>query len=127
MKKINISHVNNEHNYWLRSLNFYKTEVSILKGILTEIARKNTGAEVMKTVEHFENQFKIQTDNIDRLSHTIHVNIDRISTQAQQSNAGYIDAGLLTEHNALSGKFESEVRVITDTISSFRKFASEWM
>ena len=50
-----------------------------------------------------------------------------ISKQAQQSNAGYIDAALLTEHNALSDKFENEVRVITDTISSFRKFAGQWM
>ena len=127
MKKANITHVNNEHSYWLRSLNFYKTEISILKGILTEIATKNTGAEVMKEVEHFENQFSIQIDNIDQLSHSIHANLSNISIQAQQSNAGYIDAALVAEHTALNEKYESQVRIITEIISSFRKFAGEWM
>ena len=127
MKKINITHVNNEHNYWLRSLNFYKTEISILKGILTEIAGKNSGAEVMKEVEHFENQFKIQIENIDKLSHNIHANLEKISKQSQQSNAGYIDADLLSSHTALGDNFENEVRVVSDLISSFRKFAGQWM
>ena len=127
MKKVNIAHVNNEHSYWLRSLNFYKTEISILKGILTEIAKKNTGTDVMKNVEHFENQFKVQTDNIDRLSHNIHANLDRISSQAHDSNAGYIDAALLSEHTSLSDKFENEVHILTDMIKSFRTFAGEWM
>ena len=127
MKKANVTHVNNEHSYWLRSLNFYKTEISILRGILTEIASKNTGAEAMKEVEHFENQFNIQTDNINQLSHSIHANLSNISKQAQQSNAGYIDAALVTEHAALNEKYENEVRVVTEVITSFRKFAGEWM
>ena len=127
MKKVNITHVNNEHGYWLRSLNFYKTEISILRGILTEIASKNTGSETMKEVDHFENQFKIQSENIDRLSHNIHANLSKMSAQAQQSNASYIDASLLTEHTALGDKYENEVRTITDIIISFRKFAGEWM
>ena len=127
MKKTNIAHVSNEHSYWLRSLNFYKTEISILKGILTEIAGKNSGTDVMKEVDHFENQFNIQIINIDRLSHNIHVVLNKISEATQQSNAGYIDTALAEEHQALQDKYESEVRVITDIINSFRKFASNWM
>jgi len=127
MKKINISHVSNEHNYWLRSLNFYKTEISILKGRLTEIAGKNTGSDVMKEVEHFENQFKIQNDNIDRLSHDIHVNIDAISKQAQTQSAGYIDEALQTTHTELGKRFEGEEKLIHDMIRTFRKFAEQWM
>lgn len=127
MKKVNISHVSNQHNYWLRSLNFYKTEISILKGILTEIAGKNSGTDVLKEVEHFENQFKIQNMNIDRLSHDIHVNIDAISKQAQQHNAGYIDESLQVTHNALGERFENEEKIIHEIIRTFRKFAEQWM
>jgi phosphoenolpyruvate carboxylase len=127
MKKVNISHVSNQHNYWLRSLNFYKTEISILKGILTEIAGKNSGTDVLKEVEHFENQFKIQNINIDRLSHEIHVNIDGISKQAQQHNAGYIDESLQVTHIALGERFENEEKIIHEIIRTFRKFAEQWM
>jgi len=127
MEKVNVSHVSNEHNYWLRSLNFYKTEISILKGILTEIAGKNTASNVMKEVEHFENQFKVQADNIDRLAHDIHVNMGAISKQAKQPNAGYIDGKLYADHNALAVSFDGEVRVLAEIIQSFRKFAAQWM
>ena len=101
MTKINISHVNNMHNYWLRSLNFYKTEFTILRGILTEIAGKNSNSDAMKEVEHFENQFKVQNQNIDKLTRDIHVNINAIGIAAQHAGAGYIDGGLVTEHNSL--------------------------
>ncbi len=127
MKKVNITHVSNEHNAWLRSLTFYKTELSILKGILTEVAGKNTASDVSKKVEHFENQFKIQTDNIDRLCHNIHTNIDTIGKQARQSGAGYIDGSLLAEHTDLGDKFKYEERTVIELIHSFRSFAEQWM
>ena len=127
MNKVKISHVNNMHNQWLRSLNFYKTEMTILKGMLTEIAGKNTGAEVMKEVEHFENQFKVQTNNIDVVSHDIHVNLDAISKAAQSSSAGYIDGSLLTSHTALGHKADEVEKGVIELVRSFRKFAEKWM
>ncbi len=127
MNKVNISHVDNMHNQWLRNLNFYKTEVNILKGILTEIAGKYTGGEVVKDVEQFENKFRVQTNNIDTICHGIHVNIDNISRQAQHSSAGYIDGALLAEHAELGNKAEAEERSAIELIQSFRKFAERWM
>lgn len=127
MKKVHITHVGNEHNRWLRGLNFYKTEIGFLKTILTEIASKNTGSDVMKEVEHFENQFKVQTDNIDRLAHDIHVNIDTIGREAQNASAGYIDGALLTRHQQLGEQYDAIERVATETIQSFRRFAEQWM
>jgi hypothetical protein len=127
MKKVNISHVNNEHNRWLRGLNFYKTEISILKSMLTEIAGKNSAEDVMKEVEHYENQFIIQTNNIDQLSHDIHVNLSNISRQAQASSAGYIDGELLAEHTTFGEKYDSQETIITELTHSFRKFAEKWM
>ena len=127
MQKVNISHVSNMHNQWLRTLNFYKTEIAILKGILTELAEKNTGKEMLEEVEHYENQFKIQTDNIDTIAHDVHVNIDAISRDANKSFAGYIDGSLVTEHASLGSKTDEEEKIVIDIIRSFRKFAEKWM
>lgn len=115
------------HNQWLRNMNFYKTEVSILKGILTEIAGKYTGNEVSKVVEHFENQFLIQNNNIDAICHDIHANIDKIAREAQQSSAGYIDGALLEEHTLLGNRADDEERIANELVHSFRKFAERWM
>jgi hypothetical protein len=127
MKRVNVSHVSNEHNYWLRSLTFYKSEIETLKGILTEVAGKNTGNDVMRQVEHFENQFAIQRNHIDQLAHDIHVNVNAIAQQAQGNNAGYIDGELLTNHNELGYRFEMETRILIELIQFFRKFAAQWM
>jgi hypothetical protein len=127
MNKVSISHISNMHNQWLRSLNFYKTELGILKGLLTEIAGKNTGSEATKEVEHFENQFKVQTNNIDMLCHEIHVNIDAISKAAQHASAGYVDGKLLTDHTALGNKADDLEKIVTELVHSFRKFAQKWM
>lgn len=127
MSKVNISHVDNMHNQWLRALNFYKTEIAIHKGILTEIAGKNTGTDVMKQVEHFENQFKIQNNNISVLLHEIHNNVSNIAKQAAASSAGYIDGALLEEHRALSAKTEAQERISSDLVHEFRRFAERVM
>lgn len=127
MQKVNIAHVGNEHNYWLRSLNFYKSEIGILRGILTELAGKNSAPEVMAEVEHFENQFTVQVDNIDRLAHDIQVNLDALSEAAKNASAGYIDGGLAATHSTMGERFESEEKVLSEVIKSFRKFAEKWM
>lgn len=127
MKKVNISHVSNMHNQWLRTLNFYKTEITILKHILTEIAGKNTNSEAMKEVAHFENQFYIQSNNIDTLNHLIHANIDRIAREAKASSAGYIDATLLETHESLGTQTEEQEAIMVPLIQSFRRFAEKWM
>ena len=127
MKKVSITHVSNEHNSWLRGLDFYNNELSILKENLTEIASKNTGSEVMKEVEHFENQFTVQQDNISALRHNIMSNLHHISKEAQQDTAGYIDGALQTEHVSLGEQYNTEERLVNDLRHSFRKFAEEWM
>ena len=127
MDKVNVSYVDNMHSQWLRALAFYKTEIDVLKGILTEIAGKNTNAEVSKKVEHFENQFNIQSNNIDEIAHNINANITTIGNQANSAHAGYIDAQLLAEHTKLGADTDAEVKSMIDLIQSFRVFAAKWM
>ncbi len=127
IKKISITHLSNAHNSWLRSLDFYKHEIGILRGLLTEVAQKNTGAPVMKEVEHYENQFTIQVDNIDRLAHDIKVNLDNAGKAVQGSSAGYIDGGIVDQHSLLGDQCATEEKIINELRHSFQRFASEWM
>ncbi len=127
MDKISIVHVKHTHNDWLRGIEFYKQELDILKKRLTEIAGKNTSDEVLKGVEHFENQFKVQMDNIDRLRHDINLNIQSIAVQAESSKAGYIDNILLARHNTLRVRYEEEEKAIRELRADFMRFSAEWM
>ena len=126
MKKTSIAHAGNEHSDWLRSLDFYKTEIGFLKERLTEIAGKNTGKDVEKLIEHYENQFNLQTTNIDTLRNTIDKNLEIMGEEAQNTN-GYVDKELLNQYHSLRNDFYSEERVILDLRHEFNRFAAEWM
>ncbi len=125
--RISITHLGNAHNEWLRSLDFYKGELTILRGRLTEIAGKNSASDAMAKVEHFENQFIIQIDNIDRLVHDIKVNVSAVSQQAIASSAGYIDGALVETHKELSQKVKTEEGIINSLRHEFNDFATVWM
>ncbi len=123
-KRVSITHMSNAHTDWLRSLDFYKDEIKILRDRLTEIAGKNTNREVMKEIEHFENQFDIQAENIHKLSHEIKHNVKVAGREAHNSGAGYIDGMLLEEHNTLGDRFHTEEKTVNELRQSFNRFAS---
>lgn len=127
MKKISIKHLSNNHSDWLRALDFYKQEVSLLKERLTEIAGKNTGGDTLAQVEHFENQFKVQADNIDTLSHNIRQTLAETALELQQDHIGYVDENLLMRHDKLQHDFDAEEKVVLDLRKEFNRFAATWM
>ncbi len=127
MDKISVTHLSNAHNGWLRSLEFYKQELGILQDQLTEVAKKNSAVHVMKEVEHYENQFKIQIENIHRLKHDIKHNLTITGKEAKAAPAGYIDGVLVSAHDSLGQTCETEEKIINELRHSFQKFAAEWM
>ena len=127
MKHISIKHLNNQYNDQLRSLDFYKKELGILRERLTEIAGKNTGLPVLKEVEHYENTFKVQINNIDELSHNIRSNIAEIAKEAREEHAGYISESLIRNLESLTHDFNAEEQAIGELRQSFNRFSAAWM
>ena len=126
MKEINIKHISNLHGDALRGLDFYKQEIGILKKRLEEIASDNTGREVAESIEHFQNQFLIQINNIDDLKHRINENIKDIENQVKNS-AGFVDQKLADENTGLYDQYLTDEKIINDIRQDFNRFASKWM
>lgn len=126
MKEINIKHISNLHSDALRGLDFYKQEIDILKKRLEEIAADNTGHEVAERIEHFQNQFLIQINNIDDLKHRINENIKTIENQVKNS-AGFLDQKSADENAGLYDQYLSEEKFINEIRQDFNRFASKWM
>jgi len=126
MKEINIKHISNLHSDALRSLDFYKQEIGILIKRLEEIAADNTGKEVAENIEHFQNQFLIQSNNIDNLKHRINENIKDIENQVKNS-AGFLDQKSADENSGLYDQYLTQEKVINDIRQDFNRFASKWM
>lgn len=60
-----------EHTDWLKRLDFYSDEITIMKNRIAEVAAKNTSKEILAQVEHFQNALIVQKNNIDELRHSI--------------------------------------------------------
>ncbi len=118
----------NETHYgeWKSALSFYKDELNVLKGRLTEVVSKNSGVEIMKSIEHFENQFLLQGENIDILQHDINTHLNKMAAAVQQ-HAGHINPQLLAEEVQLKDRYESESKVFNELRHEFNAFLSRVM
>ncbi|HET9056906.1 MAG TPA: hypothetical protein VFN30_08680 [Chitinophagaceae bacterium] len=125
MTSASISHLTNEHIDWLRALDFYDKEIGFMQTRLAEIASKNDGEEVMKGVEHFQNQFIIQKNNIDELQHDIKINLQQLSHEA--TNAIGYEIFSLYEHESMREDFMGFEKIMLDLRHEFNHFLSKWM
>jgi hypothetical protein len=124
--KANIYDQHSENQDWLKRLDFYKEEIVILKERLDEVTSKNNAAEFLKDVEHFQNQFIVQRNNIDELGHSIKMNEQRLVNEVN-ANPIAVDHRKVENHVSeedFIGYFEknfAELRI------EYNKFLSKWM
>ena len=126
MSYTTVIHFGSDHLEWLKSIDFYEGELDILEGRLEEIVRKNNGAEAMTGVEHFQNQFTIQRNNIDELRHSINEHAVKVSADAKK-HAGKMEAGFVGDHKQLKDRVKIFEKIINDLRQEFNVFLAKWM
>lgn len=126
MSYLTVSHCGTEHQEWLKAIDFYDNEIDILEKRLTEIARKNTSQEAMAGVEHFQNQFIVQRNNIDELRHNINEHAHKTMLDAQQ-HAGHIETARAEEHDKMKEEFTSFEKVVNELRQEFNDYLTKWM
>ena len=126
MSYTTVANCGTDHQEWLKALDFYDKELDIQEERLAEIATKNTGEEVMKAVEHFQNQFIIQRNTIDELQHNIHEHEHNVLKDVQ-THVGRIETAQVQTHHAVKEEFEGFEKVINELREEFKLFLSKWM
>lgn len=102
-----LSDLHNDHKSWSALLDFATEELQIFNKRLQEVAVANTQSEVLVRVEHFENQFVIQRQNISDLRHEINRKEKEIAAMIAANNVA-------TEHKTKED--ETELR---ESMNSF--------
>ena len=115
-----------EHQDWLKRLEFYRDEIEILRKRLAEVNDKNTSLDARAGVEHFQNQFIVQRNNIDELRHAINEHAHRAFEDAR-AHAGHIEDTLVTEHEKIGMDVKLFESVINDLRQEFNVFLTRWM
>ena len=93
--KDSMAHVHLMCEDWKRELLYFKSEIPFFRKKLEEVASKNTAQEVMIQVEHFENKFRIMSENLDEVLHDVNLKnqsiLDRAAEQPKYINVKMIE------------------------------------
>lgn len=121
-----VSHSQTEHQEWLKSISFYDNELDILEERLTEIVKKNTSHEALEGLEHFQNQFIVQRNNIDEIRHNINEHAHKSKLNAEKQSE-VIEEALASEHEKMKDEFTIFEKVINELRQEFNLYLSKWM
>lgn len=100
---------------WRQILRNYRNEFHDCEKALLQMCKQRLNKEDLLRIEHFQNQFDIQLDNIHDLKHTI--------KQHERAVAG--DAGgeeLYVRHEQLLAEFLSLENILQELRNEFRDF-----
>ncbi len=111
--KLYIKEIHHLHTEWTSMLDLIRDEIQSFENRLEEVAKANTGKEVLVQVEHFQNQFIRQKELLDELRHDIHDDELRIAENVNANNVA-------SEHR----KMEENI-VLSYSMHTFRKTFNE--
>jgi predicted nucleic acid-binding Zn-ribbon protein len=124
--KAHIDDLHFEHEQWKRELNFLKDEYKFFTNRLEEIATRYTKAEVMKELEHFQNQLYIQKNAIDQLLHDINQKEHELASYAEAFPVA-VDHVLFDDHKPLREQVNINRDIVTQFKSEYQRFLAKWM
>lgn len=124
--KVYIGDLHFELNLWLNEFQFYKDEVLIFNSRLEEIVTKNTDIEVLKEVEHFQNQYIRQSEVIDVLRHEIKQHENVLETESKDHPVA-IDHRYFEDHTELREQVDQFKKIYTELKREFMSFLSRRM
>lgn len=98
-KRVHIADLHSDHTLWLNTLAFCKQEIGILERRMEEIVTRNTRADVLAELEHFQNQYIRQREVIDELTHELKQHENELAREAKEHPIA-IDHRLFVDHGA---------------------------
>jgi hypothetical protein len=126
MKTEKIYTQHTENVAWANNAAFYRDELKVMDNRLQEIASKYTSKEVLKQVEHFQNQFIIQKERLDELNHQINLSNDSLNCEVEK-NPVAIEHRKVKDHTDARNEMQGFEKSYTALKKEFNNFLSEWM
>lgn len=125
-KTKHIDELHFEHQLWENQIRFYRDELLIYQKRLEEIASKNTAEDVRKKIEHFQNQFILQSEQIDTLMHDIKIHENWISKYAKE-NPLNIEQEYFADHESTRERMTRFIEIYNELKKEFNSFLLERM
>lgn len=125
-KKRHLDDLHFEHQLWLSEARFYTDELTVYQKRLEEVASKNSDSEFKIQIEHFQNQFIIQKEQLDILSHEAVIHEQWLANYAKE-NPVAIDRHLFADHQATHAKINTFKEIYAELKGEFNRFVADRM
>lgn len=119
-------HLHFEHEIWVSELNFWESELKSFNNRLSELITRWTKKEVLKQLEHFQNEFILHGSVIDDLKETIEEHEASIAGHSLIGNKS-LDVALVKRHFEFREKMEKQRQIYTALKKEFFRFLSKYM
>jgi hypothetical protein len=113
--------IETEHLTWLKNLDFYKAQLSVMEKELAGFAKESTSKKVGPRVEQFQNQFIRQREVIDTIRHSVkqHENeIERMTRFALE----YLRDRVTKDHMLLKAEYKRFVELFMEMEQDFHDY-----
>lgn len=125
-KAIYIGDLHFEHEMWRKELKFCDDELKFLTKRLEEVTFFHEDQkDMLREVEHFQNQFIVQKQNIDRFLHDIKLKEHELADFAKDHPVA-VDHIHFQDHAKLRNNMEGFAKNYNDLKQEFRQFVAKW-
>lgn len=121
-----VNRIGTDHTIWVNGLIFYKDEIKMMEARLTEVASKKSSFEASQDIEHFQNQFILQRNNIDELKHDVNIYVSKLAKDTKEG-MGQAEGEMLGEKLELHERYEGIEKVMKELRDDFKEFLAKWM
>lgn len=119
--KIYMSDLHFEHKVWNSQMKFQKEELKFFTKRLEEVAVRWTDKNILKNVEHFQNVFRVQSNQIDQLLHNVQIHEDELVNRTKE-NPVAIDHVHFEDHTKQRDDIETQNRIFADLKNEYMGF-----
>ncbi len=115
-----------EHKSWKMELDFWRDELKTFNNRLSELVTRYTSKEVLKQLEHYQNEFALHGGIIDDFQETIEEHEMSIAGHSKTGNES-MDVSLVKTHMDFREKMETQRQIYGDLKKAFFRFLTKYM
>ena len=124
---INNSDLHFEHRSWESELLFWEDELNTFDHRLEELVERYTGMELLKKLEHFQNEFNLHRKRINEMREDIEKHEERLAGQSLSGEGNALDVPMVKSHMAFREKIETQREMYAGLKKAFFRFLTEYM
>jgi len=124
-EKVPVTGLHSEIGEWRSNIELVRSEITTFQKQLAEIASKNTHVEVMKGVEHFQNQFIRQLEVSDELRQALRKADHRLAAR-EMSDRG-TETVLVEDNEPLRDRAVTYTKLFVELKDEYHSFLEKWM